>query len=57
MRYQTIATAVFSVLLTVDPTSAQHDGHELGEVDFPISCSPQAQQEFRVGLAQLHHMM
>jgi hypothetical protein len=29
----------------------------MGEVDFPISCSQQAQEEFEVGLAQLHHMM
>ena len=36
---------------------AQQDGQELGEVDFPISCNEQAQQEFEWGLLQLHHMM
>jgi hypothetical protein len=30
---------------------------ELGAVDLPINCSEAAQQEFDVGLAQLHHMM
>jgi tetratricopeptide (TPR) repeat protein len=57
MRSQTIIAAVFGVLLSVDPMTAQHAERELGTVDFPISCSQQAQEEFHVGLAQLHHMM
>jgi len=34
----------------------QHAGHDLGTVDFPISCSKQAQGEFNRAVALLHHM-
>src|SRR2546428_10336231 len=34
----------------------EHSGHTLGKVDFPISCSEQAQVEFNRGIALLHHM-
>jgi tetratricopeptide (TPR) repeat protein len=34
----------------------QHAGHALGTVDFPISCSDQAQAEFNRAIALLHHM-
>lgn len=34
----------------------EHAGHALGTVDFPISCSEQAQVEFNRGIALLHHM-
>src|SRR5262249_54245051 len=34
----------------------QHDDHALGKVDFPISCSKQAQEEFNRAVALLHHM-
>jgi tetratricopeptide (TPR) repeat protein len=34
----------------------QHVGHSPGTVDFPISCSDQAQLEFNQALALLHHM-
>jgi tetratricopeptide (TPR) repeat protein len=34
----------------------QHAGHALGTVDFPISCSGQAQVEFNRAVALLHHM-
>ena len=34
----------------------QHAGHPLGSVDFPISCSEQAQVEFNRAVALLHHM-
>lgn len=40
-------------------TKAQHDqhaGHALGKVDFPVSCSDQAQAEFNRAAALLHHM-
>jgi tetratricopeptide (TPR) repeat protein len=57
MRYQTFLPAVLAVLFSIDVTAAQHEGQELGEVDFPISCSEPAQEEFHAGLAQLHHMM
>jgi tetratricopeptide (TPR) repeat protein len=41
------------------PARAQehaHDGHQLGKVEFPISCSPEAQAQFTQALALLHHM-
>lgn len=34
----------------------QHAGHDLGKVDFPITCSEQAQEEFDRAVALLHHM-
>ena len=34
----------------------QHAGHELGKVDFPISCSDTALAEFNGAIALLHHM-
>src|SRR5215211_7328507 len=34
----------------------QHAGHPLGTVDFPITCSGQAQVEFNRAIALLHHM-
>jgi tetratricopeptide (TPR) repeat protein len=34
----------------------EHAGHPLGAVDFPISCSEQAQAEFNRAVALLHHM-
>ncbi len=34
----------------------QHAGHPLGTVDFPITCSEQAQEEFNRAVALLHHM-
>lgn len=33
-----------------------HDGASLGTVDFPVSCSKQAQAEFNRAVALLHHM-
>jgi hypothetical protein len=34
----------------------QHAGHSPGTVEFPVSCSAQAQVEFNRGIALLHHM-
>lgn len=34
----------------------QHAGYPLGKVDFPITCSEQAQGEFKQAVALLHHM-
>ena len=36
--------------------SHQHGGHAPGTVNFPVSCSEQAQVEFRQSIALLHHM-
>lgn len=39
------------------PVSAQsHEGHALGRVVFPVSCSPAAQASFLEAVALLHHM-
>jgi tetratricopeptide (TPR) repeat protein len=35
---------------------SEHAGHALGKVNFPISCSPEAQNEFNRAVALLHHM-
>jgi tetratricopeptide (TPR) repeat protein len=34
----------------------EHAGHDLGTVDFPVSCSAEAQVEFNRAVALLHHM-
>jgi tetratricopeptide (TPR) repeat protein len=34
----------------------QHAGHPLGRVEFPVSCSNQAQVDFNRAVALLHHM-
>lgn len=57
MIYRTLLTATLSTLLLSWSATAQHAGHAAGTVDFPVSCSQQAQEEFHLGLAQLHHMM
>src|SRR3989440_10379743 len=35
---------------------AQHPGHPMGAVNFPISCPPRAQTEFNRAVTLLHHM-
>jgi hypothetical protein len=34
----------------------QHADHALGKVHFPVSCTKEAQAEFDLGIALLHHM-
>jgi hypothetical protein len=34
----------------------EHAGHDSGTVDFPISCSEEAQVDFNRAIALLHHM-
>ncbi len=51
--------AVLAVLLfpnSSKPYRVQHSGHQLGSVDFKITCSKQAQQEFNRAISLLHHM-
>ena len=56
-----IAASLMVVLLwggaseAADPVG-QHADHPLGIVDFPVSCSDQAQVEFTRAVALLHHM-
>ncbi len=57
MWYRTLLTLTVGFFLSPELALAQHDHHQLGEVDFPISCSQEAQEEFNLGVAQLHHMM
>lgn len=57
MRRQTFLNATLGLFLLAGSVQAQHESHQLGEVDFPISCNQEAQEQFEIGLAQLHHMM
>lgn len=56
VTYRILATSLFCTVFAAQ-VAAQHHDHQVGEVDFPTSCSQQAQAEFEVGVAQLHHMM
>jgi hypothetical protein len=42
------------LLLGVLPANGQHQGHDLGSVHFPVSCTPAAQKTFGHGVALLH---
>lgn len=42
------------LLLSVLPADGQHQGHDLGSVRFPVSCTPAAQKTFERGVALLH---
>jgi tetratricopeptide (TPR) repeat protein len=57
-RYSLPALIVAVCLLFATPPaiSAQHAGHAMGAVNFPVSCSPRAQTEFNRALTLLHHM-
>jgi tetratricopeptide (TPR) repeat protein len=57
MRTKMLSLPILGTLLVVQPAEAQPKGQQLGRVDFPVSCTAEAQREFEVGLAQLHHMM
>ncbi len=59
MRNPYALIALLAALSLASPSVAHqtHGPNELGKVDFPISCSPEAQSEFERGLALLHHMM
>jgi tetratricopeptide (TPR) repeat protein len=59
--FLTVAAPLMAILLGSDAGRAQdnvqhHGGHALGRVDFPITCSEQAQAEFSRAVALLHHM-
>ena len=54
-----VAAAIAILLCSAGQARAQdqqHAGHTLGTVDFPVSCSEQAQVEFNRAVALLHHM-
>ena len=48
--------SVCLVLLVAGATPAQHARHDLGTINFPVTCSSQAQTEFNRAVALLHHM-
>jgi hypothetical protein len=50
------ALAVFLALSAADAQALDNGEQPLGTVDFPVSCSDQAQQEFNRAVALLHHM-
>jgi len=41
-------------MLWTQPCLGQSASEQFGEVHFPISCSPAAQQQFEHGVAMLH---
>jgi tetratricopeptide (TPR) repeat protein len=51
-----IATAALLAGITAGGHEQRHDGHPLGVVDFPVSCTPEAQAAFNHAAALLHHM-
>ncbi len=51
-----LASGLILSLAGVFAAEPEHAGHALGKVDFPISCSAEAQTEFNRAVALLHHM-
>jgi tetratricopeptide (TPR) repeat protein len=52
-------TRLIAILLATgggEAAAQEHVGHQLGTVEFPVSCSRQAQPEFTRAVALLHHM-
>lgn len=57
MQLGCMRTLLSSVLLcSASYAAGPHDHHSLGEVEFPISCSEEAQTSFNGAMALLHHM-
>ena len=55
-RFFRIFLAIGLATIFATRTSAQHAGHPMAAVNFPVSCSPQAQSEFNRAVMLLHHM-
>ena len=51
-----ILTVALLVSIAASGHGQQHDGHPLGVVDFPVSCTPEAQEAFNHAATLLHHM-
>lgn len=49
-------TLFMGVLLAATVSAAEHDHGSLGKVDFPVSCSAPAQEQFNHAITLLHHM-
>ena len=58
LTIRTVRRRLLLVLTSVAPQAmhAQHADHDIGDVDFPISCAADARREFNRGVALLHHM-
>ena len=57
--FRSIVCSVLLSLVCAGELIAQkhtHGAHDLGVVNFPVSCSPQAQSAFNHAVALLHHM-
>ncbi|MEO8200585.1 MAG: hypothetical protein ABI679_08710 [Gemmatimonadota bacterium] len=56
-----LSSVLFLVVIALTPARVRAQGtsthaEHLGTVDFPVSCSSEAQREFNRGVALLHHM-
>jgi tetratricopeptide (TPR) repeat protein len=51
-----LAAALFASPPVAHADGGDHAAHALGTVQFPVSCSPPARQQFEHALALLHHM-
>lgn len=57
LRILWVSTVLLStVLLAGAALAAERDQHELGTVDFPVSCSAPARAQFNRAITLLHHM-
>jgi tetratricopeptide (TPR) repeat protein len=54
--FQRIFFALALAIISSSPISAQHAGHTMPDVNFPVSCTPKAQLEFNRAVTLLHHM-
>lgn len=56
-RFLQVVAGLGVAAWTMPNSSAQeHDHHAVGRVEFPVSCSKQAQESFNRAVALLHHM-
>ena len=58
-NFASVVGMIVAVALWLNAFAAkadQHAGHKLGKVNFPVSCSKDAQAEFNRAVALLHHM-
>lgn len=57
-RWRSLAYLLPALLIVAAPVAMcqDHGGHSLGTVNFPVSCTKEAQIEFNRAVALLHHM-
>lgn len=55
-RWRTHLALVYLISIAATAHGQEHHRTKLGKVDFPISCSEQAQSEFNHAMGLLHHM-